>query len=261
MNKTLSIINFLAFIGVVTVNALANILPVNGYNTGQVSAFYENLFVPAGFTFSIWGVIYLLLFAFSIFQLVSAFKDRYGEVNQKIGLMYLISSIANITWIYLWHHLQIGTSLFVMLVILSSLFLIYYRLRIGVEKQSRAVKWFVHVPFSIYLGWISVATVANVSAFLVDAEWGGFGINPAIWAIIMVAVATALGGFVLLSRNDPFYALVIVWALFGIWANRFSEEPSANSLTGFVGLCLLFLLALIITRLAKRKHYLAKKYL
>lgn len=222
--RTLQILNVLGFVLVITMNTLANTLPINGYTTGELSDRFPNLFVPAGFTFSIWGLIYLLLLAFVIYQARSWWKpEAKVDFVQTIGPWFFISCLANASWILAWHYLLTPLSLVIMLLILSSLVIIYRRLRIGEPVTSSAERWLVHVPFSIYLGWITVATIANITTVLVDQGWAGGSIGEASWARIMVAAAALIGLYFLWKKRDVPYALVIIWALYGIAAIRYNN--------------------------------------
>ena len=215
--RLLQIGNVLAFILTIAVNTLANTLPIGGMNTGQLSDLYPNLFVPVGFTFSIWSVIYIGLGLFVLYQLgiFSKGKDEHLRVVTSIGWLFVISSIGNISWIFLWHYQLVALSLIAMFVILFSLIMIYLRLRER-DNPSTKQRWFVRSTFSIYLGWISVATIANVTAVLVDINWTGWGLTPQIWTVIVLTVATVLAAIFLLQRRDILYSLVIVWAFGGI---------------------------------------------
>ncbi len=195
----------------ITVNALANILPINGMQTGDISDSYPVLFTPAGYVFSIWGVIYLGLIAYTVFQALPA--QRGNPQMRAIGWIYVVSGLANSLWIFLWHYLAFGWSVLVILVLLVSLALIYARLWPVRSQVSRGERWTTHVPFSIYLGWASVATVANVSVWLYDLGWNGGFLAPEWWTVIMLAVASVLGLLFGLRLHDAAYVLVLVWAL------------------------------------------------
>jgi hypothetical protein len=221
--STLRILNLIGFIYVITMNTLANALPLNGKTTGELSALYPNSFVPAGFTFSIWGVIYLFLLGFIIFQ----FTKQATEEVKKIGPWFFISCLANGTWIVAWHYEIIVLSLLIMILLLVSLLMIYLRLNIALEKVSAAKRWLIQAPFSLYLGWITVATIANTTALLVDVGWTGGGIPEPTWAGIMVLIAGLIGSSVILRRKDVFYGLVLLWAFWGIWNG---QQPLAGFL-------------------------------
>lgn len=222
--KSLQILNIIGFILVIALNGLANGLPINGRTTGELSDLYPNLFVPAGFTFSIWGLIYLLLLAFVFYQAGGLWNKQPPPVTvQKIGVWFFVSCMANASWILAWHYMLVELSLLIMLVILTSLMTIYRRLQIGQGADSSKRLLLVHLPFSVYLGWITVATIANVTTLLVD--WGLSGLFPGeiFWTCLMIIIATGFGILFLLRKRDVPYALVLVWALYGITAVRFNE--------------------------------------
>lgn len=221
--KTLQILNLIGLLLVLLLNTLANALPLNGYNTGELSDRYPNFFVPAGFTFSIWGIIYLLLIVFIVYQLRSWWKKQEVDMSfvQKIGPWFFISCLANASWILAWHYLQITLSLLIMLIILGSLIIIYLRLGIGESSPNPpANKWAVRLPFSIYLGWITVATIANVTTILVDNGWEGGPLSPINWAATMIVIAGLIGILILIKRADVGFVLVLIWAFYGIYAKQ-----------------------------------------
>jgi translocator protein len=228
MNVLFAVLNVIGFAGVVVINALANILPINGKNTGQLSDAIPNLFVPAGLTFSIWGIIYLALLAFSVYQFLLLFKkdDADREPLKKIGIFFFLSCLANAGWILAWHYQQLPLSLLVMLCLLAMLLAVYLRLGIGTGNVKPAVRFFLHAPFSIYLGWITVATIANVTAVLVTLNWNGFGLPGDFWTIAVIIAGTLITLLMLLTRNDIFYSLVVVWAFAGIILKRVSIDPN-----------------------------------
>jgi hypothetical protein len=231
----LRLVNAAAFILVLTVNALANALPINARTTGELSALYPNLFVPAGLTFSIWGLIYLLLALFTVYQLL--FRPRRGAVRSsfqhRIGFAFLVSCLANAGWIFAWHYERVFLSLLIMVLLLLSLIRIYLRLGLGRPGALRREQILVHLPFSVYLGWISIASIANAAAFLVDIRWNRFGRGEPFWTVLMIAAGIALALLALYRRRDIFYALVVDWALLGILLKRLSEdaEPRTAILT------------------------------
>ncbi len=204
----------IAVLAVIVVNALANALPINGLTTGEISDSFDVFFVPAGYVFSIWGLIYLAIIAYALYQALPA--QRNNPDLSRIGFLFVFSSLANIAWIFLWHYEQFPLTVIAMLALLVSLTAIYLRLDIGRKPVPRQMKWFVHLPFSIYLGWITVATIANFTTLLAYWEWGGWGIAPEIWAAIMLAAGTLVGALVSIKRGDVAYALVLVWAFSGI---------------------------------------------
>jgi hypothetical protein len=183
-------------------------------NTGQISDRFQVYFVPAGYVFSIWGVIYLGLIAFAIFQALPA--QRQNPRLQATGWWICLGGLANSAWIFLWHYEQFPLTLVAMLVLLASLIVTYLRLDIGRTQVSTAEIWAVRLPFSIYLGWITVATVANVTSLLDYLKWDRFGIAPEIWMVIVLAVVLVIAVLMNFTRRDVAYALVILWALAGI---------------------------------------------
>lgn len=202
------VLNLLAFLDTVTINGLANALPINGQTTGEISDRFRVYFVPAGYVFSIWGLIYLGLLGFVIYQLLPAQRDN--QRLARIGYWFVMSCLANGVWILLWHYEFFALTVAVMLILLLSLIAIYLRLDIGRMRVKAAEKWLVDIPFSIYLGWITVATVANVTALLSYWNWSGWGIHPQVWAAIMLLIATGIAVTMGWTRRDLAYALVIV---------------------------------------------------
>ncbi len=198
----------------IVVNGLANALPLNGQNTGAISDRFQVYFVPAGYVFSIWGLIYLGLVAFAIFQALPA--QRYNPRLQAVGWWVSLGGLANIAWIFLWHYEHFTFTLVAMLVLLATLIITYLGLGTGRASVSRAETWMARLPFSIYLGWITVATVANVTDVLDYLKWNGFGIAPEIWMGIVLLAVLVIAALMNFSRRDIAYAAVILWALAGI---------------------------------------------
>jgi hypothetical protein len=204
----------LTVLATLVVNALANILPINGLNTGAISDRFHVYFVPAGYVFSIWGLIYLGLIAFAVYQSLPAQRDN--PRLRASGWWISLGGLANIAWIFLWHYEHFVLTLVAMLALLATLIITYIRLGIGRGKVSTAETWMARLPFSIYLGWITVATVANITAVLYFLKWDRFGISPEIWMGIVLAAVLAITVLIIFTRRDVAYALVILWALVGI---------------------------------------------
>jgi hypothetical protein len=252
------ILNSMSYLGVVTVNVLANALPLNDKTTGELSDQYPNLFVPAGLTFSIWGVIYALLALFIVYQLLCVFgkKDRRSPSIERIGILFFISSLANLCWIFAWHFQFVPLSLVLMLILLASLIGIYLRLGIGRSGASGAEKYIVHLPFSVYLGWVTVATIANVTVLLVGVGWNRLGLSDQLWTVSVIAVGIGIALTVLFRRNDIFYALVVDWALAGILLKRLEAGTvpvRSVIIAAAVGISLITLAVIYMT--ARRKVY------
>ena len=225
--KTFSIIlNIILFAIMITANTLANTLPINGFTTGELSDMYPNLFVPAGVTFSIWGIIYLLLLIFVVTQTVAAFSEKASKylLSPLASWAFALTCVLNSLWIITWHYQMVFLSVVVMLLFLATL--IYLVKRMDSERiENFWSRFAVKLPFSIYLGWISVATIANITALLVHWNWNGFGIPENIWTIIMIGAGTFLAATMMLKRADIFYALVVIWAFYGIIIKREASEP------------------------------------
>jgi hypothetical protein len=216
---------------VLTVNALANILPLNGFNSGEISDRFQVFFVPAGYVFAIWGVIYIALLAFSIYQ-IFAKKEEEQVFLDKIFYYYLISSIANSAWLFAWHYERFGWSVLIMLILLASLIAIYIEISKAYRSLIKNTKWTIVYPFSLYLGWISVATIANIADKLwltLDLKvtaaysYSWLGLSGQMWAVIMIVIAGILALLMVLREKDWVYSVVIIWALVGILV-RFPGE-------------------------------------
>ena len=196
------------------VNVLADVLPINGLGTGQISDRFQVYFVPAGYVFSIWGLIYLGLIAFAIYQALPS--QRENPRLRKTGWWISLGGLANSAWIFLWHYEKFTLTLIAMLVLLATLLITYLGMGIGRNKVSAAERYTTHLTFSIYLGWITVATVANITDLLDYLKWNGFGIAPEIWMGIVLAAVLVIAVLMNFNRQDVAYASVILWALAGI---------------------------------------------
>jgi hypothetical protein len=187
---------------------------LNGKTTGEISDLYPTLVTPAGYVFAIWGLIYILLLIFVVFQ---ALPSQEGKAFQKeIGVLFVLSSAFNIVWLFLWQYGHITLSVLPMFALLATLIMIYLRLNIGKSNASLKEKLTVHLPFSAYLGWITIASIADVATALVSINWDGFGLSATTWAIALIVVALAITLLVTFTRRDIAYCLVILWALVGI---------------------------------------------
>jgi hypothetical protein len=213
-NRLRQILNLAAIVATIVINILANALPFNGQTTGEISDKFDVFFTPAGYVFSIWGLIYIGLLAYAIFQLLPGQRDN--ERLNRIGYYFILSSVANIVWIFLWHYEYFPLTVVVMLILLFSLITIYLRLNTGAPPVSANMRWLVYIPFSIYLGWISVATIANITILLDYWHWSGWGVSPEIWLVIMLIAGLGLTFAITYRRGDIAYGLVILWAYIGI---------------------------------------------
>jgi len=219
-------VNAILFAGMLTMNYLANALPLNNKTTGELSDSFPNLFVPAGITFSIWGVIYLLLLIFCVFQ----FTIRGKEAVSSTGWLFAITCILNSLWIVFWHYGKLPLSLLVMAGLLFALIYINLAIRnmqFGLLKAS----------FGIYLGWICIATIANVTALLVNYGWNGFNVSQEAWAIIMILTGTLIVSFTLLQLRNPFIGIAVIWAFIGIAIKR-QDDYRSIFITALIALVL-----------------------
>ncbi|MFO7923730.1 MAG: tryptophan-rich sensory protein [Bacteroidales bacterium] len=205
----LKIVNVAAFAIMVFMNYLANALPLGGKTTGELSAQYPNLFVPAGITFSIWGIIYLLLLGFCMLQFMAQNK---AMVNA-IGWLFALSCVLNSLWIVAWHNEKLILSMIVMLLLLATLIIINQRIASFAGSISKAA-------FGIYLGWICIATIANATALLVAVNWSGWGISDEVWTVIMVVAGAVITALIIKNYRNPFTGLAVIWALTGIMIAR-----------------------------------------
>jgi hypothetical protein len=250
-SKILVILNIVSFIGTMVVNTLANSLPINGKNTGELSALYPNEFVPAGYTFSIWLVIYLALSGFVIYQAGGFTNATKQRMVDKLGVLFILTNLFNMGWILLWHYEQVGASVVIMLAFLVTLITIHLRFNIPDRSAGTGEKLWFQIPFSIYLGWIMIATIANITAWLVNLNWrGGFLSEPA-WAIIMISIAALLCIMILWKRGNYVIPMIAIWSIAGIIVkqrriNGWNDVVLAGSIA-----CSLLLLAMIVS--ARRK--------
>ncbi|WP_280770242.1 TspO/MBR family protein [Salipaludibacillus daqingensis] len=227
-HKLIYWINVASLVAVIVINALANILPFNNLTTGDISDQLNVLFTPAGYVFSIWSVIYLFL----VFWVVRPFftkhkKDQQAYLN--VGYAFLVNAILNIGWLLLFHYEFFVTTLFVMVALLINLIVIYRRIH-SVDGTS---VW-MRLPFSIYIGWISVATIVNVGIFFNTIGFEqGFVLSPEAWSIALLIIALLLGAWFTISQKDVIFPLVFIWAFIGIGLERYSEYP-ALGLSAFV---------------------------
>ena len=240
------IANIVSVIIALAVNILASALPLNGQNTGEISDRFQVYFVPAGYVFSIWGIIYIGWIAFTIYQ--SRKDQKESPRLRKLGYLFALSGLVNAGWLFTWHYNYFGLGTLVMLSLLGLLIASYLRLDVNRTPVSRAERWSVNIPFSVYLGWITVATVANVTDYLYLIEWNGFGIAPTTWAVIMIAVASILGFLMMFTRRDAAYLFVLVWSFAGIAAKQVSAPDVVTAAWIGAGLMLVFAVYSLIRR-------------
>ncbi len=230
-----NLIQTLTLIGVIYVNYLANSLPINGMTTGALSGLYPNYFVPAGFTFSIWGIIYLLLIVYVVGSWKRAQSLQTAEDTSRY-LWFVVAGFANAGWIFAWHYRWVWISVAVMVVLLLSLIRLYV--------LTRSAAWYLRLPMSIYLGWITVALIANITALLVHLDVSVGVLWEPFWAIVMMSVAVILTTLLRFKFNDPWYQAVTLWAIFGIYMKFSSSGLQGASAMKIAGLVLMFFIAL-----------------
>lgn len=245
MKKILQILNGIAFVSVVFINYLSNTGAMNGKTIGSLSDTISSLFTPAGYAFSIWGLIYLFLFGFVIYQGRSLFvKVENDDFIEKIGFWFIISCIANSAWVFFWIYEYTGISCICIFLLLFSLLKIVTNNKMQLEKVKKSKLLLLSLPFVIYSGWVTVASVANVSSYLVKINWNGFGVSAEIWTIIMIIIATFINLIVLFKRKMYAFVLVGAWALIAIGvANK--ENYNAIALAAFIAAGLLIVGAFV----------------
>ena len=210
--------NIIAFITTLIVNGLSNTTLIGGKTTAEVSNKYPTLITPAGYVFAIWGIIYILLGVFLMYQALPSQKDK--PFQKQVSVLFILTSVFNIVWLFFWQNELLPISVAVIIAFLATLIAIYLRLNIGKSNVGLKEKLCVHVPFSVYLGWVTIATIANISITLVSVGWAGFGLSLQTWAILVLAVALILDLAVVATRRDIAYSLVFIWALAGISVNQ-----------------------------------------
>jgi translocator protein len=213
-----------SLIATLATNGLANALPLNGQTTGEISDRFPIPITPAGYVFSIWGLIYLGLIGYTGYQALPG--QRKNQRLQRIGPWFMLSCLANIAWILLWHYNRYRLTLIAMLGLLFSLIMIVRQLDRDVaawnemidsgEEPSTTEFTLVDLPFRVYLGWISVATIVNTTVVLYDAGWDGFGLDPQVWTTLLLGAGTTLAAGQALLRRDAAFALVVAWAFAGV---------------------------------------------
>ncbi len=235
------VLNTVLFALVIVINTLANALPINGLNTGQLSDRYPSLFTPAGFTFSVWGVLYLLQLSFVIVQFWIKQESYFKSLSQ----WFWVSCLANVTWILMWHYLFTLGSVLVMLLLLYSLARIFVLLH-AERMKSWQEEVFVKLTFTFYLSWICVATIANIATLLIDLKWEGGFLSPAYWTLLMILIAAGVGLFISFKFKEPFFLLILMWAFFGIYSKWNGTE---HELIATVSKIAIVLLGTIFTKL------------
>ncbi|MGO1468501.1 MAG: hypothetical protein ACTHW2_00620 [Tissierella sp.] len=246
-NLNLKITVLITYLIMVITNGLANIIPINGVMTGEVSDSYENLFAPAGVTFSVWGVIYALLFFYIIYQfgIFQKKNDSHREdLFQKIGIYFALTSVLNTVWIFTWHYKIIEVSLIIIIAILVLLILINNKTR----KMRSSLKdyFFIRLPFSVYMGWITVATIANVTTLLVKLGFDGFGLPETFWTILVIIVGLIIASLTIIRNKDLAYGLTVIWAYIGIYIKHTSNSGWSSNYSSIIFTVVAAILLLLV---------------
>ena len=238
-----------AFLIVIFVNYISNALPLNGLTQKDLSDRYTSLFTPAAFTFSIWGVIYLALAAFVVYQALPA--QRNNALVSKVSKLFIISCFTNIAWLFAWHYEFVSLSLLVMFGILGTIVAIYRTLNINIRQATWKEHLFLHLPFSLYTAWITVATMANISVVQNAMGWDNVLTDATTWTLLKLAVVAVIGAIVVLRRNDFIYGLVIAWAAFGIMSKQVDTPVIAGAAMMVSAFAIMLAAYVAITRLFK----------
>lgn len=253
MKKVLPIANGIALIATISVNYFSNTGMLNGNTMKTMSDKYFNYFTPAGYAFSIWGLIYLGLLGFVFYSAGSLFKKGKDNLKQgplddllgKIGWWFVLSCVANSFWVMAWLYDYTGLSVLLMILILVSLGKIVSNTRMELDAHPFKTYLFVFWPFTIYFGWISLALIANIAAYLTKINWNGWGISELNWTIIMIVVAGFVNILMIRLRNMREFGAVGIWALLAISVSNANNNASTSIIyTCYVvaGIVLIFLL-------------------
>jgi len=245
------VLTLIAIVAAFGTNVLANVAPINGLTIGGISNtfFKEVLITPANYAFAIWGLIYLGLIALGVYQVLPA--QRQNTSLRRMGYFLVLASLAQIAWVFFFQYRLFALSLLAMLGILLPLIGAYLQLNIGNDRISRTHKWLVHIPLSIYLGWISVATIVNVALVLYNLGWNGWGISPEVWTAIALVAGAAIAATVCIQRIDIAFVLVIVWAFIAIAVRQANIPLIAITAEG---LAIALVLLLLVSILRDRKQ-------
>jgi benzodiazapine receptor len=243
--------NIAAFIVTLIINGLAGTTLIGGRTTADVSNQNPTLITPAGYVFAIWGIIYILLGVYLVYQALPSQKSK--PFQTQISGLFILTCVFNIVWLILWQNLLLPLSDVVIFAYLATLAAIYLRLNVGKNGRPLKEKLAVEVPFSAYFGWVTIASIANITVTLVSAGWDGFGIAAETWAIIVLALALIIDLITIATRRDIAYSLVFIWALAGIAVNQSAHTNIVyTALIGMVVIVVALAAVFAVSRL--RKH-------
>jgi hypothetical protein len=243
-DRLLAILTIVAILGAIVINGLSNFFPVNGLSIGAIAntIFANVLITPANYAFAIWGVIYLGLIAFGVYQL--SLNRRDHPLIQKLRLPIIWASVFQSIWVFQFQLRNYWVSVAFMMGILISLIVAFLAIHQPGSSISRSEKWYIQVPFSIYFGWISVATIVNVASALYAINWNGWGISPTVWTVIMAVIATLISALMTVHYHSIAFSGVIIWALVAIAVRQTSQVEIAIPMIGLaiaLGLWVLFI--------------------
>jgi hypothetical protein len=249
--RIVSLANVAATILTIFINSLSNTSILGANTVGEISDAYPTFFTPAGYVFAIWGIIYALLLVFAIYQALP--KQLNAPFIEKIGVYYILCSVANIIWIVLWVNDYVLFSTILMFLLLVSLIIIYRRLdSIGAQMSLRE-NLAVFLPFSVYLGWITVASIGNVAVTLVSLNWNGGGLSELSWTILMIGVAIAVTLIMILRKRDISFSLVLIWALLGILVKQSDMQNIVLTAGSGIGLIVIALVTQAVRSLRQER--------
>ena len=260
-NAGITILVLISYVIMIVMNILAEALPINGISTGEISDHYANLFAPAGITFAIWGLIYLLLLGYTIYQLIyfSGESDIKKQLFNKLGILFSISCAANALWMLAWHYEIIWLSFLLILAILICLIKINLIMRDSTFSVMENIT--VKLPFTVYLGWITIATIANATTFLVSVKWDRWSFSEVFWTNIIIIVGAVIGFTGVLFYKSFAYGCVLIWAYLGIALKHLSPKAFAGKypsiiVTVFIAVAIIILsqIILVYTRVKRKKE-------
>ena len=250
--KIVQVLSILFLAVTLYINYLSSNQSINGVTIKDVSDANINLFTPAPVTFIVWAFIYLGLIMYAIWQVRTVFSDKYQItiriVVERIGILFLLTCVFNSAWIFAWHYEKLFISTILIIALLMTLIEINRRISFELPDTPQ-YKLFLKVPFGMYLGWISIATISNVAAYLTKVSWQGWGLDPRFWQMFMVVLGTAIACWSVIKLNNIAYGIVVIWGLGGILMVRINDTVPSLAIMGLITLCALIILFTIMNRL------------